>query len=72
LTVQISWQTTDGNRAEFTVSQSANFFNAVPVPFGATAEEGKRWSGRIPRTGNYYIYAVGHPVANYTLRVALK
>ena len=69
LAVQISWQLKDDNKAEFTVSESANFFNGPQVGFGKASNNGKRWSGKIPRTANYYIYVVAHPTAQYTLRV---
>lgn len=72
MTVQISWQRADDNRAEFTVSKSANFFNGPQVGFGKASDNGKRWSGKIPRTADYYIYVVAHPTAQYTLRVSLK
>jgi len=72
MTVRISWQRVDDNRAEFTVSESANFFNGPQVGFGKASNNSKRWSGKIPRTANYYIYVVAHPTAKYTLRVRLK
>lgn len=72
MTVQISWRRVDDNRAEFTVSESSDFFNGGEVAFGKTSDKGKRWSGRIPRTRDYYIYVVAHPTAQYTLRVRLK
>lgn len=72
MTVQISWLRVDDNRAEFTVSESANFFNGEEVAFGKTSDKGKRWSGKIPKTKDYYIYVVAHPTADYTLRVRLK
>ena len=72
MTVQISWKRTDDNRAEFTVSRSANFFNAESVKFGKESNNGKRWIGIIPKAGNYYIYVVAHPSARYTLKVKLK
>lgn len=72
MTVRISWKQKDGNRAEFNMSESANFFNGEPITFGETSDEGKRWSGKVPKTGDYYIYVVAHPTANYTLRVTVK
>ncbi len=72
LSVQISWRRAADNKAEFTVSESANFFNGPQVGFGKTSNNGKRWSGKISRTANYYIYVVAHPTARYTLRVRLK
>lgn len=72
MTVKISWQHKDDNRAEFSVSESDNFFNSEPITFGESSDEGKRWSGKIPKTGDYYIYVVAHPTANYTLKVTVK
>ena len=69
LMVQISWRTEGHNRAEFTVSKSASFFNGDPVDFGRESNDGKRWNGIAPKTGDYYIYVVAHPTAHYTLRV---
>lgn len=70
MTVQISWKREGGNRAEFTVSRSADFFSGEPVKFGKG--KGKVWTGKIPITENYYIYVVAHPTAKYSLRVLLK
>jgi len=72
LTVQISWRREGDNCAEFTVSESANGFNGEPVKFGVDSKQGKSWSGAVPRTGDYYIYVVAHPTANYALRVTIK
>lgn len=72
MTVQISWRRRGNNRAEFSVSRSANFYTGGSVNFGVESSGGKRWRGKIPRTGDYYIYVVAHPTANYTLRVTVK
>jgi len=72
MSVQITWKRDDDNRAEFTVSRSANFFNADSVKFGKESNNGKNWRGKVPATANYYIYVVGHPTAKYTLKVTLK
>ncbi len=72
LTVEFSWQRKEDNRAEFTVSESSNFFNAAQVGFGDISDDGKRWSGKIPETKDYYIYVVGHPIARYRLKVSVK
>lgn len=69
--VQITWRRESGNKAEFTVSRSANFYNASQVAFGKESAGGKTWIGRIPRTGNYYIYVVANPRARYTLKVTM-
>ncbi len=72
MTVQISWRRKDDNRAEFTVSESSNFFTGGQVTFGKSSDNDKRWSGKIPKTGSYYLYVVAHPTARYTLSVTVK
>ncbi len=72
MTVQISWLRNDENRASFTVTKSTNFYNANSVKFGRESLKGKRWSCKIPQTGNYYIYVVAYPTAKYTLKVLVK
>jgi hypothetical protein len=72
MTVQISWRSEGDNRAEFTVSDSANFFSAEQVNFGEKFNGDKSWRGKIPATRDYYIYVVAHPTARYTLRVKVK
>jgi hypothetical protein len=67
--VRISWRREDDNRAEFIISESHDFFDSEPVKFGKEPDNSRRWTGKIPRTGNYYIYVVGHPAAHYTLKV---
>ena len=68
--VQISWRHADDNQAQFTVSESPDF--GPQVEFGKESDEGKQWTGKIPRTGNYYVYVIGHPTAHYTLRIVIK
>ena len=72
MTVQISWRREGDNHAGFTVSQMRGFFGAEAVSFGDTTHNEKRWTGKIPKTANYYIYVVAHPSAHYTLRVTIK
>jgi len=72
LTVQLSWREEGGNRAEFEVSDMPGFFGVELVKFGKPSDDGKRWTGKIPKTGNYYIYVVAHPDARYTLKASLK
>lgn len=71
MTVQISWIREGDNRAEFNVSDSGDF-NGESRSFGKTSGDGKRFTGKIPRTGDYYIYVVAHPSAEYTLRVRVR
>ncbi|MEP6706427.1 MAG: hypothetical protein ABJC05_02845 [Pyrinomonadaceae bacterium] len=72
MTVRISWRREGDNNADFTVSESANFFGAEQVSFGSLSDGSRRWTGRIPKSRDYYIYVVAHPTAHYTLRVNLK
>ena len=72
MTVQISWRREDQNKASFTVSDMSNPYEAEPVKFGEESAGGKRWTGKIPKTANYYIHVVAHPSAHYTLRVTIK
>lgn len=71
MTVQIAWRRKGDNRAEFTVSESSDFFNAEPVKFGKSSNHEARWSGKIAKAQDYYIYVTGHPEAHYTLKVTL-
>jgi hypothetical protein len=48
------------------------FFGVELVKFGKAPDDGKRWTGKIPKTGNYYIYVTAHPDARYILKVSLK
>ena len=70
--VRISWRREGDNRAEFTISQSHDFFDSEPVKFGKEFDNSRRWTGKIPRTGNYYIYVTGYPTAHYTLKVSVN
>jgi hypothetical protein len=72
MTVEISWTPDGDNTASFTVSQLPNFFSSEPVKFGKTSKKGKRWTGKIPTTHNYYIYVMAHPIADYRIKVTLR
>jgi len=72
LTVRLSWRREGDNRASFTVSESPDYYAGEPVKFGAEDSDGQRWTGRVPRTGNYYVYVVAHPSAHYTLKVSIR
>lgn len=60
------------NRAEFVVSESGAPAEAAPVRFGKVSFGGKRWTGSIPKSGDYFIHVVAHPVARYRLTVLLR
>ena len=70
MTVRISWRREDKNFADFSVKDTAEFDHYVE--FGKQSADGKKWSGKIPRTGDYYIDVVAHPTAHYTLRVTVR
>jgi len=42
------------------------------VKFGRGSNGGKKWTGKAPSTGDYYIFVVAHPSAHYTLKVVVK
>jgi hypothetical protein len=72
LTVRLSWRREGDNRASLAVSQSPDFYTGEPAKFGAEYDDGQRWAGMIPRTGDYYVYVVAHTSAHYTLKVSLR
>jgi hypothetical protein len=77
MTVQISWRhkhdaELGDNHAEFYVSVLPIFSGDGEVKFGKESNGGKRWRGKIPKTGDYYIYVMGYPIADYTLKVTLS
>jgi hypothetical protein len=72
LTVRLSWRREGDNRASLAVSESPDFYTGEPAKFGAEYNNGKRWAGRIPRSGDYYITVAAHPSAHYTLKVSLS
>lgn len=69
LTIEISWRSEDNNTASFGVGTSADF---EPVTFGKESADGKKWIGKVPRTGDYFIEVVAHPSAHYVLKVRIK
>lgn len=72
LTVKLSWRREGDNKASFSVTRSASFFEGESVKFGKESDDGKKFVGRVPRTGDYYIYLTAHPMADYTLRVTVR
>ena len=69
LSVRLSWRREGDNRAQFGVTQSDD---RESVGFGMMSADGKFWTGKIPKSGDYYVYVVAHPTAHYTLFVAAK
>ena len=76
MTVQLSWRHEHANgvanHAEFFVGDLPHFNADGLVKFGTESKKGKGWSGKIPKTGDYYIYVLANPTAQYTLRVTVK
>jgi hypothetical protein len=79
--VQISWplehdpeqkQDHGYNHADFWIGKLPDFDGDGRVTFGKASNNGKRWIGTIPKTGNYYVYVGAYPAADYTLRVMVK
>ena len=71
MTVKISWRKEGDNRASFTITESRSFFEGEAVEFGKTSEDDRWWTGKIPKTADYYIYVVAHPTAHYKLTVII-
>ena len=69
LTIEISWRSEDNNTASFGVGTNADF---EPVTFGQESADGKKWIGKVLRTGDYFIEVVAHPRADYVLKVRIK
>lgn len=72
LTVRLSWRREGDKQASFTVSESPDYYTGEPAKFGSEYDDGKRWAGRVPRTGDYYVYVMAHPSAHYTLHVSTR
>ena len=76
MTVRISWRREylhpGSNHAEFYVGEAPDFDGDRYVKFGRESNNGRRWSGKIPVTKDYYIYVMAHPTAHYNLRVTVK
>jgi len=69
LTVEISWKKEDDNTASFSMGGSKD---SEPVSFGKESNGGRRWVGKVPKTGDYFIEVVAHPSAHYVLKVRVK
>lgn len=69
ITITFTWKKEENNTASFSVSSAAA---TGPQLDGQESDGGKRWTGKIPRTGDYLIEVVAHPYAHYTLRVRLR
>lgn len=69
ITISIAWKKEEDNTASFSLSPASD--NSEQLA-GQESDDGKRWTGKIPRTGDYLIEVVAHPYAHYTLRARLK
>jgi hypothetical protein len=69
LTVELSWKKEDGNTASFGMGSSKDL---APVSFGKESNGGRKWVGRVPKTGDYFIEVVAHPSAHYVLKVTVR
>jgi hypothetical protein len=69
LTVELSWKKEDDNTASFSMGGSKDL---EPVSFGKESNGGRKWVGKVPKTGDYFIEVVAHPSAHYVLRVRVK
>jgi hypothetical protein len=72
LTVRLSWRSEGYNRASLVVRESPDYYSGEPAKFGSESNDGQRWTGSVPRTGDYYVYVVAHPSAHYTLKVSVR
>jgi hypothetical protein len=70
MTVVLSWRKEEDNTASFSVSPAAPPDSEVVQ--GRESDNGKHWTGKIPRTGDYIISVTAHPSAHYNLRVTVK
>jgi hypothetical protein len=69
LTVEISWKKEDDNKASFGMGGSKDL---EPLSFGKESNGGRKWVGKVPKTGDYFIEVVAHPRAHYVLKVSVK
>jgi hypothetical protein len=68
MTLSISWRKEDDNTATFSVSPAPE---GEQLP-GKESNGGKRWVGKLPKTGDYSISVTAHPSAHYVLRVNIR
>ncbi|HYW71652.1 MAG TPA: hypothetical protein VE961_11495 [Pyrinomonadaceae bacterium] len=69
VTMELSWRQEEDNTASFGVSASPSL---DPVNFGKESDGGRKWVGRIPKTGDYFVEVMAHPAAHYTLKISIK
>jgi hypothetical protein len=69
LTVEISWKKEDDNTASFSVTDSRD---GGTISFGKESNGGRKWTGRVPKTQDYFIEVVAHPSAHYVLKITVR
>ena len=69
LTVAISWKKEEDNTASFSVTDSKD---GGTISFGKETNGGRNWTGKVPKTADYFIEVVAHPSAHYVLKVIVK
>ena len=69
LTVEISWKKEDDNAASFSVADS---LDGGTISFGKESDGGRKWTGKVPKTHDYFIEVVAHPAAHYVLKIIVK
>jgi hypothetical protein len=68
MTIQFSFRKEGDNTASFGVSAA----NSDEQLAGRESDNGKRWTGKIPKTGDYIISVTAHPSAQFRLRVTIR
>jgi hypothetical protein len=78
MNVRISWrlepfddQKYDTN-AQFSVSGWPIFSGDHQIKGAKESNNGTRWTAKIPKTGNYYIFVTGYPAVRYIVRVTVE
>ena len=69
LAVEISWKKEDDNTASFSVTDS---LDGGTISFGKESNGGRKWTGEVPKTHDYFIEVVAHPAAHYVLKIKAK
>ena len=69
LTIEISWKKEEDNTASFSVTDTRD---GGTISFGQESDGGRKWTGKVPKTKDYFIEVVAHPSANYVLKIKVK
>jgi hypothetical protein len=68
MTVQISWRKEADNTAAFSISSAPDGEQLS----GRESDNGRHWTGKLPKTGDFVISVTAHPSAHYKLRVTVR